>query len=58
MGVECLYFEKVSGARKDRPELTRVLEVLRQGDTLVISELSRLGRNTAHLLEQGKRTKR
>jgi len=51
VGVERLYFEKVSGARTDRPELTRVLEVLRQGDTLVVSELSRLGRNTAHLLE-------
>jgi DNA invertase Pin-like site-specific DNA recombinase len=34
----------------DRPELGRLLTVLRPGDTLVVWRLDRLGRSTAHLL--------
>jgi Resolvase, N terminal domain len=38
--------EKTSGARADRPELTRLLrDMLRKGDTLVIWKLDRLGRS-------------
>ena len=48
---ERVYQEKVSGARKDRPELNRMLDALREGDVVVITELSRLGRTVKGLIE-------
>ena len=49
-GCEQIYQEKVSGSLADRPELTRLLEMIRMGDTLVIWKLDRLGRSLAHLI--------
>jgi DNA invertase Pin-like site-specific DNA recombinase len=51
--VECqrIYEEKISGAKRERPELTRLLEHLREGDVLVITRLDRLARSTRDLLE-------
>jgi len=49
-GCEQIYQEKVSGSQADRPELTRLLEMIRVGDTLVIWKLDRLGRSLAHLI--------
>ncbi|MCR6706609.1 MAG: recombinase family protein [Cellulomonas sp.] len=34
----------VSGARMDRPELAALLDYAREGDTIVVTELSRIGR--------------
>ena len=50
---EDIYYEKVSGgiAPKDRPELSKLLKVVRAGDTIVIESLSRLGRSTKDLIE-------
>ena len=50
-GIDRLYCEKMSGTKKNRPELSRVLEILSDGDTLVIESLSRLGRSTKNLAE-------
>lgn len=50
-GIERLYCEKMSGTKKSRPELDRMLSELNEGDTVVIESLSRLGRSTKHLLE-------
>jgi len=50
VGCEQIYQEKVSGSQADRPELTRLLEMIRVGDTLVIWKLDRLGRSLAHLI--------
>ncbi len=41
--------ETGSGRRDDRPELARLLEQVRAGDTLVVVRLDRLGRSAAHL---------
>jgi DNA invertase Pin-like site-specific DNA recombinase len=41
----------VSGARADRPGLAQALGYVREGDTLVIWKLDRLGRSMAHLIE-------
>jgi DNA invertase Pin-like site-specific DNA recombinase len=49
-GVERIYQEKMTGTKADRPELTRMKEALRSGDTVVIESLSRLGRSTKDLL--------
>jgi len=43
--------EKVSGASRDgRDELANVLDFLREGDTLVVHKLDRLGRSTRDVL--------
>lgn len=45
-GCEVIYSEKFTGTMTDRPELTKVLEVLCEEDTLVVTKLDRLARNT------------
>ncbi|OLT40083.1 DNA invertase [Saccharomonospora sp. CUA-673] len=45
-----VFEEKLSGKNADRPELAACLDYLRDGDTLVVLELSRLGRSLADLL--------
>ncbi|MDO9232548.1 MAG: recombinase family protein [Methylotenera sp.] len=50
-GCEQLFEEKVSGKSKDRPELEFCLKVLREGDTLVVWRLDRLGRSLEHLVQ-------
>lgn len=50
-GCEQLFEEKVSGKSKDRPELDVCLKVLREGDTLVVWRLDRLGRSLEHLVQ-------
>ncbi|MFA0141594.1 integrase [Vibrio splendidus] len=48
----CIVFqEKESGAKAEREELNRMLEYVREGDTVKITKLCRLARNTKHLLE-------
>lgn len=48
--VDEIFEEKISGTKKDRPQLNLLLNKLRSGDTLVVFELKRLGRNTKQLL--------
>jgi DNA invertase Pin-like site-specific DNA recombinase len=48
-GAEKLFTEKVTGKKADRPELTKMIEQLREGDVVVISELTRLSRSTKDL---------
>ena len=50
-GCERVYEEKESGGKIDRPELLRLMEALRPGDTLVVWRLDRLGRSLKHLIE-------
>ena len=46
-----IFEETASGTRSDRPELANALEYLREGDTLVVWRLDRLGRSLGHLIE-------
>lgn len=46
-----LYVEKLSGAKRDRPELEHALRALRPGDVLLATKLDRLARSLKHLLE-------
>lgn len=50
-GCERIYQEKITGTKAHRPELDRMLDSLRDGDTLVIDSFSRLSRSTKDLLE-------
>ena len=49
-GCERIYEEKESGGKADRPELLRLLDTVRRGDTLVVWRLDRLGRSLKHLI--------
>lgn len=51
VGVEKVYWEKVSSRKEDRPELTSALDYCREGDVLVVYKLDRLGRSLKELLE-------
>ncbi len=53
VGVECerYYEDKASGANKDRPELKRCLDALREGDTLHVHAVDRLSRSMRDLLD-------
>ena len=41
----------MSGARDDRQGLAELMAYVREGDTVVVWKLDRLGRNTLHILE-------
>ena len=45
-----LYEDKASGKKEDRPGLTACLNALREGDTLLVWKLDRLGRDLRHLI--------
>ena len=48
---EKIFREAASGASKERPQLQALLEYIREGDIVVVSELERLGRNNKELTE-------
>ena len=48
-GAEKVFSEKQSGLDKDRPELARCLEYVREGDVMVVTKLDRLARSAGHL---------
>jgi len=51
LGVDELYIDKASGKSRDRPELRKMLEYVRKGDTVIVESISRFARNTKDLLE-------
>jgi len=50
-GCDIIYNEKMTGTKRDRPELEKMLDRMTEGDTVVIESLSRLGRSTKDLIE-------
>ncbi len=51
LGVDEIYIDKISGKNTNRPQLKAMLEYVRRGDTVIVSEISRFARNTKDLLE-------
>jgi DNA invertase Pin-like site-specific DNA recombinase len=49
-GVDAVFIDTFTGTIASRPQLDRMREQLRKGDTLVITRLDRLGRSTKDLL--------
>lgn len=50
LGVDRLFVERISGKNANRPELRKLLDYAREGDTVVVSDISRLARSTRDLL--------
>jgi DNA invertase Pin-like site-specific DNA recombinase len=50
-GCDRIFREKVSGAFRDRPELNRMIDQLREGDVITVWKLDRLARSTRNLLD-------
>lgn len=49
-GCTKIFSDQISGAQSDRPGLSEVLAYLREGDSLVVWKLDRLGRSLQHLI--------
>ncbi|TRW81259.1 recombinase family protein [Mycolicibacterium sp. 018/SC-01/001] len=50
-GVKKVFSDVMSGARDDRPGLADLMAYVRDGDTVVVWKLDRLGRNMLHILQ-------
>lgn len=50
-GIDKWFIEKASGKNTDRPEFQKMLDWVREGDTIYIHDLSRIARSTKDLLE-------
>ena len=50
-GCTEIFTDKISGAKSERPGLQKALGFLREGDSLVVWRLDRLGRSLKHLIE-------
>src|SRR5271156_6348815 len=50
-GCARIFEDKASGAKADRPGLAAALGFVREGDTLIVWKLDRLGRSLPHLIE-------
>ena len=51
-GCERIYSDKATGKNFNRPEYTKLKDALRKGDTLVVHEFDRLGRNKKLTLKE------
>ena len=49
IGMDIIYQEKISGATVDRKELQKMLEKLKPGDTIFVTDLTRITRSTKGL---------
>ena len=49
-GCQKIFIDKISGVKSDRPELNKLKEQLREGDTLVVWRLDRWGRSLPDLV--------
>lgn len=56
LDVDELFIDKASGKNADRPELTRMMNYVRRGDTVIVESISRFARNTRDLLDRSRGT--
>ena len=49
--AEKLFIDKASGKNANRPELARMMNYVRRGDTVIVESISRFARNTRDLLD-------
>ena len=51
LGVDELFVDRASGKNADRPELNRMMNFVRRGDTVIVESISRFARNTRDPLD-------
>ena len=51
LGVEQVYIDRMSGKDTKRPELSKMMNFVRNGDVVIVESISRFARNTRDLLE-------
>lgn len=51
LGVDEVYIDRMSGKNTERPELQKMMEYVRHGDTVIVESISRFARNTRDLLD-------
>ena len=51
LGVDEVYIDRLSGKNTDRPELKKMTDYIRKGDTVIVESISRFARNTRDLLD-------
>ena len=51
LGVEKVFTDRISGKNRERPELRRMMDFVREGDSVTVESISRFARNTMDLLE-------
>ena len=51
LGVEKVFIDKASGKTAERPELMRMMDYVRDGDTVVVESISRFARNARDFLD-------
>lgn len=51
LGVDEIHIDRMSGKNANRPELQKMMEYVRKGDTVIVESISRFARNTRDLLE-------
>ena len=51
LDVDELFIDKASGKNADRPELTRMMNYVRRGDTVIVESISRFARNARDLID-------
>ena len=50
LGVDEVYIDRMSGKDANRPELQKMMEYVRKGDTVIVESISRFARNTLDCL--------
>ena len=45
-GAEQIFYESFTGTKKHRPELDKLMSILQEGDTLIVTKLDRIARST------------
>ena len=51
LGVEKVFIDKASGKNVDRPELKKMMDYVREGDTVIVESISRFARSAKDFLE-------
>ena len=51
LGVDNVFIDRLSGKNTNRPELLRMMNFVREGDTVIVESISRFARNTRDLLD-------
>lgn len=50
-GATTIFKESFTGTKKDKPELDKLLKVIKEGDTLIVTKLDRIARSTIQGIE-------